>query len=184
MLRSNLQDMAISTLLVPRTVAHLGARRDNDLTASSKSSFKPWQIQKSGVSRVLAARTLMQHELDGRAATATARGQSCGRSARGVALASRINDDAGTRLDPDQMILNGFHTGDILGRDLQRLPLPLIQNRAPELNDAIVHDDVDRAERRPLLLLEMLEQLIANNRVAPRRFRGRAHHADHSMHQV
>ena len=57
---------------------------------------------------------------------------------------------AGHRFDPDEMIVHLFDAGDVLGRDDERLALAFVGDRAPQLRDAVLDDDVD--VRRPVLL--------------------------------
>src|SRR5690349_23505032 len=78
----------------------------------------------------------------------------------------RLDDDAGVRLDPDQMILDLLDAGDVLRRDADRLALALVGQCALQLDDAVLDGDVDQPDRRPGMLPQLGEQALANLGVA------------------
>jgi hypothetical protein len=53
------------------------------------------------------------------------------------------------------MIADIFHPRHVLSSDDKRLPLPIIHDRAPELDDTIADNDIDEAGGRLGLLSPM-----------------------------
>src|SRR5438309_11983832 len=68
----------------------------------------------------------------------------------------RLQVHAGHRLDPAQMVVNFFHTGDVLCTNNSRLPRTLPGNDAAEMHDAVAHDHAE-THRAPLVLLQRVD---------------------------
>src|SRR3954451_19279611 len=61
------------------------------------------------------------------------------------------------------MVMHSFYTRNVFSRDNQSLSLPVIHDRAPDPDDAGVHDDIDH--RRPGLFAALRQDLLADGRV-------------------
>src|ERR1051326_6133209 len=83
-----------------------------------------------------------------------------------------FDHDAGHRIDPGEMVFNALHPWNVLCRDDRRLPLAFIENRAPELDHAIAHDDVKRSGWCPTLALNPIIQPLAYGAIIKTRWRG------------
>ena len=80
------------------------------------------------------------------------------------------------------MIMHFFHARNILGSDDACFAFVFVQNRAPQFRDAILDDDIHL--RRPGLLADGLQHLVADRRViAARRLRV-ARKTDHRVDKI
>ena len=55
---------------------------------------------------------------------------------------SRRQRHTGHRFDPDEMIVHLVGAGDVLGRDDESLTFPVVRNDTPQLDDAVLDNDV------------------------------------------
>ena len=63
------------------------------------------------------------------------------------------------------MILDGFDTWRVLGRNPQRAPFLLVLHKAPEMYDAILDNDVLQQRTRPRLRIEIGEKPLTNRAI-------------------
>lgn len=66
---------------------------------------------------------------------------------------------------PLQVILDTFDAGHILCRNPQSAALLLVLDKSPEMDDAILHNDVFQGQVRPRFRREPSEKLFANSAV-------------------
>src|ERR1700693_3248989 len=62
-----------------------------------------------------------------------------------------FHDDAGVRLDPDEVVFHLLDARDVFRRDPDRLTFTLVGERAGKPDDPVLDDDVDQPDRRPWL---------------------------------
>src|SRR5204862_2222260 len=90
----------------------------------------------------------------------------------------------GHRLDPDHMILDLLDAGDVFGGYPQGDALAIIEHDAGQFYDPAVYFDVRHSQRRPRLLLHLVDQ-FQPDRVVIRRRRWRlVHEARERAQQV
>src|SRR5580658_8566392 len=83
----------------------------------------------------------------------------------GPTLLRRVDDEPGARIDPDKLVVNGFHARRVLDRDLERKPLAGIEDRAGDMDDPVLDLDADAARGRPFLMRELGEDALLDGAV-------------------